>query len=215
MKIILRIILALFALGSFTFAQHETLNGADIWNELIFGNIRFAKNMTKNPHKAPEYRTSLAAGQHPKAIIVGCSDSRIPPEIIFDEGLGDLFVIRLAGNIVSEEALGSIEYGAEHLHIPLIVVLGHESCGAVTAASKGYNEHDHIKSLTDAIKPAVEKAREKKGSLVENAIVENVKLVVNMLKNSAPILKVLYEEGKIRIVGARYDLDTGLIDQVE
>lgn len=213
MKSVFRAVLALILLSSISLAQH--FDGADVWNELIFGNLRFAKNKSENPHKSPEYRTSLATGQRPKAIIIGCSDSRIPPEIIFDEGLGDLFVIRLAGNIISDEALGSIEYGAEHLHIPLIVVLGHESCGAVTAASKGYNGKDHIKFLTDAIKPAIEKAREKKGPLVENAIVENVKIVVDKLKHSGPILNELYEEGKIYIVGARYDLDTGLIEQVE
>jgi carbonic anhydrase len=213
MKAVFRAALALILLSSLSLAQH--FDGADVWNELIFGNLRFAKNKSENPHKSPEYRTSLATGQRPKAIIIGCSDSRIPPEIIFDEGLGDLFVIRLAGNIISDEALGSIEYGAEHLHIPLIVVLGHESCGAVTAASKGYNGKDHIKILTDAIKPAIEKAREKKGPLVENAIVENVKIVVDKLKHSGPILNELYEEGKIYIVGARYDLDTGLIEQVE
>ncbi len=212
---LLRTFLILVTFGSMAFAQHDMMTGQEVWEKLLDGNARFAKNKMMHPHETPEYRTTLSTGQHPHAVILSCSDSRVPPEIVFDEGLGDLFIIRVAGNIVSDDVLGSIEYGAEHLHIPLLVVMGHESCGAVTAASKGYEEDDHIKILLKEIEPAVEKAREKKGNLVENAIAENVKYVVDKLKHSGPVLSKLYEEGKLKIIGARYDLDTGLVEEVK
>jgi carbonic anhydrase len=151
----------------------------------------------------------VANGQRPFAVIVSCSDSRVPPEIIFDQGIGNLFVVRCAGNIVDDAGLGSIEYAAEHLHVSLIVVLGHERCGAVEAAVKGGEAPGHIKSLVEAIRPAVEKVKGRPGDLAENAMRGNVKLVVDHLKASKPILEHLVHKGTLSVIGARYDLDDG------
>ena len=140
---------------------------------------------------------------------MSCSDSRVPPEIIFDQGLGDLFVIRLAGNILDDAALGSLEYAVEHLGVKYIMVLGHERCGAVDAAVKGGEIPGHIGSLVKAIQPAVEKVKNLPGDLLDNAVRANVTMVVQQLKSSGPILEELVKKGDLAIAGARYDLDDG------
>ena len=149
--------------------------------------------------------------QHPHAEVLSCSDSRVPPEIIFDQGLGDLFVVRVAGNVATDTELGSLEYGAEHLHIPLLVVLGHESCGAVTAAVQGGETEGHIAALISLIKPAVDKSRGMPGNLVANAVRTNVQMVVQQLRSSTPVLSELVAHGKLKIVGGVYSLKTGQV----
>jgi carbonic anhydrase len=135
------------------------LTGDQALQELMNGNKRYVAAELAHPNQTAARRAEVAKGQDPFAIIVGCSDSRVPPEIIFDQGLGDLFVTRVAGNIVDDVVLGSIEYAAEHLGVPLIVVLGHKRCGAVEAAAKGGDAPVHIRSLVEAIKPAIKKAK--------------------------------------------------------
>jgi carbonic anhydrase len=135
----------------------------------------------------------------------------VPPEIVFDQGLGDLFIVRVAGNVASDTEIGSLEYGAEHLHVPLIVVLGHESCGAVTAAVQGGPPEGHIGAVVDLIKPAVEKTRGMSGDPVSNAVRMNVELVVKQLRTSTPILSELVAHGKLRIAGAVYSIETGAV----
>jgi carbonic anhydrase len=135
----------------------------------------------------------------------------VPPEIIFDQGLGDLFVVRVAGNVAADVEVGSLEYGAEHLHIPLLVVLGHEQCGAVTAALQGGPPEGHISALVNLIKPAVEKSRGLKGDPVSNAVRTNVEMVVKELRSSTPLLSELVAQHKLKIVGAVYSLETGKV----
>lgn len=178
---------------------------------LIDGNKRYVGGKPSHPNQTPERRRHVSKGQHPFAVVVCCSDSRVPPEIIFDQGIGDLFVVRVAGNIVDDAGFGSIEYAAEHLHVSLVVVLGHERCGAVEAAVKGGEAPGHIKSLLETIRPAVEKAKGKPGDLAENAMRTNVKMVVDHLKASKPILEHLVHKGTLTVVGARYDLDDGMV----
>jgi len=175
------------------------------------GNDRFVQGHPIHQHQDIDRRTEVAQGQHPIAIIVGCSDSRVPPEIVFDQGLGDLFVVRVAGNIVDDHALGSIEYAAEHLHATLIVVLGHDRCGAVQAAVSSPDAPGHIQSIVDAIRPAVKAATTQPGNLLDNAIDENVRRVVADLQTSEPILRPEVETGHLQILGARYNLDTGAV----
>jgi carbonic anhydrase len=182
--------------------------------KLMDGNKRYTKAKLKHPDQDSVRRAEVAKGQHPYAIIIGCADSRVPPEIIFDQGLGDLFIIRIAGNVIDNPGLGSIEYGVEHLNVKLVMVLGHEKCGAVDAAVKGSEAAGHIGSLIEAIKPAVEKAKTESGDMLDNAVKENVKMVVAQLKASKPILAEMVEKGKIKIVGARYDLDTGAVELI-
>src|SRR5262249_26295867 len=162
--------------------------------------------------QAAKRRTELTKSQHPFATIVSCSDSRVPPEIVFDQGLGDLFICRVAGNVINDESLGSIEYSVDHLAVRLIVVLGHQSCGAVkaakeTIAAKG-KAPEHIESLVAAIKPAVEATMN--GDL--NATIEaNVKHVVDLLRSSTPVLKAKVDSGEVQVIGGYYSLDTGAV----
>jgi carbonic anhydrase len=193
-------------------------------SRLLDGNKRFVESkMNACGETTVAAREKLAKGQKPYAIILSCSDSRVPPEIIFDKSLGEIFVVRVAGNVPDPVVLGSIEYAAEHLGSPLIMVLGHERCGAVTAAvdAKGKPE-GNIGAIIKAIAPAVKKAKQEckeckscdmkdKAKLVECAVDENVKLVAKNLTRQSPVIGKLVKEGKVKIVAAKYDLDDGKV----
>lgn len=182
---------------------------------LLEGNRRFAEGKPKHPHETLDWRAHLRKGQHPFAVIVGCSDSRVSPELLFDEGLGDLFVIRQAGHVADDDTLASVEYAIGHLHVRLVVVLGHESCGAVEAAVATLMRDEpapgHIIRLVDDIAPAVKAAGEQPGEIVENAVQANIRHVVDQLRNSMPILRPLVRSDQLRIVGAYYALETGRV----
>jgi len=162
-----------------------------------------------------EGNARFVAGQKPEAVILGCADSRVPPEVIFDEGIGDLFVVRVAGNVSEPASLGSVEYAAEHLGVPLVVVLGHHKCGAVkaTAEAKGKVE-GNIGALVKEIQPAVAAARKHPGKegLVDDAVHANVELVAAQLLSESPVLTHLVHQGKVKIVTAVYDLESGGIE---
>lgn len=179
--------------------------------ELIAGNAHHVAHRYQHPHETANRQRQLVSGQNPHAEILSCADSRVPPELIFDQGLGDLFIVRVAGNVVSDIELGSLEYGADHLHIPLLVVLGHQHCGAVTAAVEGGRAEGHIGALINLLRPAVEKTRGLPGDPVENAVKANVEIVVKQLRTSTPVLAELVSQGKLRVVGALYSLDTGIV----
>lgn len=187
------------------------ISANDAMAKLVEGNKQFAAGKAVVPDNASARRLELTKSQHPFAIIVSCSDSRVPPEIVFNQGLGQLFVVRAAGHAVDEIGLGSIEYAVEHLGAQLIVVLGHEKCGAVAAAAGGGAVPGHIHAVVKAIEPAVDKAKSLPGDLVSNAIDANVDLVVNQLTVKSPILKEFSSHGKLKITGAVYDLDDGLV----
>src|SRR5213080_2297559 len=162
--------------------------------------------------EAAKRRAELTKSQHPFAIIVTCSDSRVPPEIVFDQGLGDLFVLRVAVNVINDHSLGSIEYAVDHLAVRLIVVLGHQRCGAVkaakeTIAAKG-KAPGHIESLVTAIRPAVEATVKRD---LEATVKANVKNVVQALRSSTPVLKAKVDASELRVIGAYYSLDTGMV----
>jgi len=190
----------------------ETQNVRQSLKKLLDGNKRCATCKQQNPRQDAKRRKEVTKGQKPFAVIVGCSDSRIPPELIFDQGLGDLFVVRLAGNIVDALALGSIEYAVEHLDTKLVVVLGHGKCGAVTAAAQSADAPGHVGGIVRAIQPAIKRARKLQGDLVENAIRVNVSLVVNKIKSSKPILAEMVNKGEIEVVGAYYNIETGAVE---
>ena len=170
------------------------------------------ENLGMNTAEAAKRRAELTKSQHPFAVILSCSDSRVPPEIVFDQGLGDLFVVRVAGNVINNEGLGSIEYGVDHLGARLILVLGHQSCGAFEAAremvaAKAKATGD-IESFITPIKPAVESALN--GDL-DATIKANVKDVVQALRSSTPILKTKVDSGEVQVIGGYYSLDTGAV----
>ena len=188
---------------------------ADALKRLMDGNARYAAN-APNERDFSSGRAARAQGQYPIAAILSCSDSRVAPELAFDQGPGDIFVMRVAGNIVTPDLLASIEYGVQFLGIPLLMVLGHSSCGAVDAAIKVVKTKaalpGHLPELVRAIKPAVVAAEKaQSGNLLDNAIAENVRRQVQQLKSARPIIQKSYASKKIDIVGGVYDIATGKI----
>ena len=176
---------------------------------LMEGNKRFVKGESTHPNRAEERRLETAQQQEPFAIIVGCSDSRVSPEILFDVGIGDLFVVRVAGNVVGPIELDSIEFSALYLHSSLIFVKGHENCGAVTAVLEGKTKD--IEAVASLIEPAVKQSKSKKGNRLENAIKDNVMNVVAQLKKT-PALQKLIKDKKIEVAGGYYHFRTGEVE---
>jgi len=144
--------------------------------------------------------------------VLTCSDSRVAPELLLDQGLGDLFVIRNAGNILDDHVIGSMEYAVEHLHVPLVLVVGHEKCGAISAAVAGGEASGHIHSLVEAIEPVVKQVKNLPGDPVENVVRANAQRIAETLTRSEPILKEAVNKGKLLVVPARYDLVTGHLE---
>ena len=193
-------------------AQND-MNPAEALEILMRGNERFAKGRPINFHQDLARLTEVAKKQKPFAAILGCADSRVPSEIVFDQGIGDLFVCRVAGNVATPEEIGSLEFGTLVLGAKAIMVLGHERCGAVDATIKGAQVPGQIASLLDAIRPAVGRAEGQEGDRLENTAKANILLQIERLKAS-PVLSGLIDEGKLKIVGGYYDLDTGAVTPV-
>ena len=202
-------------------AKHDSSHHADptqsgaqrIWAELMQGNERFVSGKPKS-RDLVTLRDSLATSQHPQAIVLACSDSRVAPELIFDQNLGDLFVVRTAGNIADAIGVGSIEYAAEHLGRTVLVIMGHTKCGAVTAACSGDKMPTaNLEAIVDKIAPAVQKAKGSAGgdALIEASVKENVRQSAKDILASSPVLHHLVEEGKLSVYEAEYQLDTGKV----
>lgn len=191
------------------------MSESDIWQGLIAGNKRYAEGNPTHPNQSASRRREMAKGQNPRAAVLACADSRVSPEIVFDQGLGDLFVVRVAGNVANEHILGSLEYAVEHLGTQLIVVLGHNRCGAVGAACAGGEAPGHIGSLVDALAPAVAKIRASEAGRADLVAKENVRMTVKSLQSCGPILAELVRQGKLEVAGAFYDLDTGAVEIIE
>lgn len=178
--------------------------------KLMEGNKRYVQDAMQHPRRDTNRREALVASQEPFAIIVGCSDSRVAPEIIFDQGVGDLFVVRVAGNVIGPLELDSIDYSAIYLHSSVILVLGHENCGAVDAVIKGTTKD--IESVAKLIEPAVSSERQKKAS---NLLIASIKQnAINMKEYllTTPAIKKLISEEKIEVHAGYYNLDTGLVE---
>ena len=182
-------------------------------DNLKTGNERFVSGRPVHPDETLNRIRELKKGQNPFVVVVSCSDSRLPPELIFDQGLGDVFSIRTAGNVIGDYELGSIEYAVEHLHCKLIVVLGHENCGAIQAyATSGNEKHDdHIQTLVDYIAAEEEEKiiPDSSRSNIDILVNANIVHAVNLLRSSTPVLKPLVDKNEIKIIGAYYDLDSG------
>lgn len=194
------------------YTRSETVTIDQAKQLLVEGNKRYVDNKILGHDISNTRRKNLSTnGQKPFAVILSCSDSRVPPELVFDQGLGDLFIVRNAGNVIDPIALGSIEYGAEHLGAPLIVVLGHEKCGAVKAAMEGGTYSDNITAIINQIKPSYDKvkANNKNADDMYNLTIdENVRNSMSLINKSTVIQKLLTEK-KINIIGGKYHMDTG------
>lgn len=180
---------------------------------LLEGNKRFVQRRRTNPHQDAARLAEVAKTQKPFAAILSCSDSRVPSEILFDQGFGDLFVCRVAGNIATPEEIGSLEFGALVLGTKVIMVMGHERCGAVAATIKGAQVPGQIGLLLDAIKPAVARSEGQPGDRLENVCKANVLVQMEKLKSSS-VLAQLIQEKKLKIIGGYYDLDTNRVTLV-
>ena len=205
-------LMAAMTISSWALAADSTtpsVSADEALNRLKAGNERFANSKVSTGKPVATRRAETAQSQHPFAIIVGCADSRTAPEIIFDQNIGDLFVIRTAGNLVDDYALGSIEYAVEHLGTRLIVVLGHQRCGAVTAALSGGSAPGHINSLVRDIQPAVAASRGKEGDALTNAIRENDAGVAAKIRKEAELGELA---SQVRVVEGYYNLDTGKVE---
>ena len=193
--------------------------GDDSMAKLNAGNKRFVSGKLAKKDIGGKRRKELSKGQKPFAVVVTCSDSRVAPELLYDQGLGDIFVIRVAGNVVDPISLGSIEYAAEHLHAPLVVVLGHSSCGAVKAALEAKGEPEgNIGEIVKKIMPAVEKAKsagkKDEAETLDLAVQENVKNVYAEIMAKSPVIKEMVESGKVKMAMGEYHLDTGKVQAI-
>jgi len=192
-------------------ASHSTPSADTVWGDLMAGNQRFVAGKPRSYDLVP-LRRKLASGQSPNVIILSCSDSRVSPEVIFDQSLGDIFVVRTAGNIADPVALGSIEYAVDHIHSPLLVVLGHTKCGAVTAACSGDKmPSPNLDAIVSKISPAVSQAKSyaKPDDLIEAAIKENVHQSAKDVQANSEIVRDAVKSGKLKVVEAEYQLDSG------
>ena len=195
---------------------------SDALKRLREGNRRFVANLTATNAPSQQRRTELVAGQEPFAIILGCSDSRVPAELVFDQGFGDLFVIRVAGNIVAPSQIGSVEFAAARFGTRLVVVLGHSQCGAVSATleellGRAPNESRNLRSIVDRVRPAVETLlsndhlRADPDALIRDAVRANVRASANQLRHGSELLERLIQSDGLHVVGAEYSLETGVV----
>lgn len=181
---------------------------------ILEGNQRFVAGKLEHPNQTTARRTEIAKGQHPFASVLTCSDSRTAPEILLDRGLGDIFVVRVAGNVADQVVIESLDYSATHLGVRLVMILGHRRCGAVIAAVEGHEAEGDVGPMLSELRPAVEASKNMPGDPVENAVRANVELVVANLVNSKE-LGPMVKSGELKIVGGIYDLDTGKIEMLK
>lgn len=195
--------------------EFSAINSNEVISLLREGNARFVEGYLSEKNLL-QARHDLISGQHPIAVIISCSDSRVPPEIVFDQTLGNLFVIRVVGNILDPDILGSVEYAVEHLHVPLVMIMGHEQCGAVIAALQGH-QNGNIRSIMKKIDPVADKAKSTGArgvELINNTVIQNVKDAEKELKRD-PIIREKILNGELKIRGTIYRLSSGKVEWLE
>lgn len=212
MKKIILILALVFCCGNVLANENSSPPAAAALQKLKCGNERFVKMQMTHPDVSIERRNQLTSAQHPFAVVISCSDSRVAPEIIFDQGLGDLFVIRNAGNVFDEHVMGSVEYAVEHLGVNLVVVMGHGSCGAVAATMGNTKGSKYIKSIEKSIKPAISEAKKEHCVCPEGITKDNACLVAQDLSKSSKVLQELEETRGLKVVPAYYHLDSGMVE---
>ncbi len=192
----------------------ELITAKESLKKLLEGNKRFAGGNAIQPNQTSKRRTSLQETQNPFAVIMTCADSRVSPEIIFDQGLGDLFVTRVAGNVASDFALGTIEYAAIQLNVPLVLVVGHSACAAVQGAMNISGISGQFISVAKAIKPAIDRLDIHLRNDLETVIKENAKMVAEQISSSGPLIADLVSSGKLTVLSAFYNFSTGLVEVI-
>ena len=191
----------------------DNLSAKDAIQKLKDGNKRFVKAESQHPDESKERRDEMLKGQHPFAVILSCSDSRVPPELIFDQGLGDIFEIRNAGNVLNEHVIGSIEYAVMHCGVKLIVIMGHQDCGAIAATLSGVSETKYIKALEDSIKPAIDDCKEQGLEINSDNVVKAhvMQDIEELMAQDTELVKYM-KDNDVKIVPAYYHLDSGRVD---
>lgn len=179
---------------------------------LMIGNRRYVAMRQLHPRQNQVQRQAMLEGQHPFAVILSCSDSRVPSELLFDQGLGDLFIVRTAGHVISDVVIGSIEYAVLVLQVPLVVVMGHAQCGAVASTVKGGDLPGCIGSVADKIQPAVERVRRREGDLLVNAIKANARSAASELLDHSTIIAEAVQADQLKVVPAYFDLESSVVE---
>lgn len=214
------LILSLFSitmLFNSAFAHNiDNLSAQEALKKLQEGNERFVKFHQKHPDENKKRRKAMLKGQHPFVVILSCSDSRVPPELIFDQGLGDIFEIRNAGNVLDDHIIGSIEYAVMHCGVKLIVIMGHQDCGAINATLSGVSETKYIKSLEDSILPAIENCKKENIEITpDNVSKAHVRQDIDeLLKQDNELVKYM-KENNVEIIPAYYNIDTGKVEFIK
>lgn len=200
---------------STSFASHEidNLSAKEAMQKLKQGNKRFVENKAQHPDETLERKKEMLKGQQPFVVILSCSDSRVPPELIFDQGLGDIFEIRNAGNVLNEHVIGSIEYAVMHCGVKLIVIMGHQDCGAIAATLSGVSETKYIQALEDSIKPAIEDCKCKGLEINSDNVVKAhvMQDIIELLEQDSELVKYM-DNHDVKIIPAYYHLDSGKVD---
>lgn len=197
-----------------------TPNAEAGWQQLVLGNARFVAGESAHPHAAADWRSSLVTAQHPVACVLGCIDSRVPPELVFDQGFGDLLTVRTAGEVLDEAVIGSVEYGVDHLGVPLVVVLGHAGCGAVAATVEavqgGTRPNGDVAAIVHAIEPAVRAAPadDDAAAYLKLCVAEQARQVATALAERSLVLANAVTAGRVSIVPAVYDLADGKVNRL-
>lgn len=196
--------------ASFIFVQNSRMTNAEVKDRLNAGNSRFVEDKLDGKLQDSSRRDGLTGGQEPYAIVLSCADSRVVPELAFDTGLGELFVVRVAGNVANNSSIGSIEYAVAHCGTKVIVVLGHQSCGAVTAAINGGDNGHNINHLLAHITPAIAASGE--GASIADVVKKNAQMTVDALKDRSKIIADAIDSGGLEVLAAYYNLDSGKVD---
>jgi len=178
---------------------------------LLAGNKRWVEGTLEHPNHCDESRQMTSRGQAPIAAVLTCADSRVPPVDIFDQGIGDLFVVRVAGNIIGDHSLGSLEYAVKHLETPLVIVMGHSCCGAVGAVASEARLDGHMASFTAPIQTAIKQVKEMEGDPVDNASKQVAKMIASRVAESEPIIGDYVTNGSVKVVPVFYDISTGVV----
>lgn len=210
-SLFLFLMIAVFQLSGLA-SEHSGLPAEESLNKLKIGNQNYVKMHLKHPNQTVKRRAELTKGQHPFVAVLSCSDSRVPPEIIFDQGLGDVFTIRNAGNVLDDHVIGSIEYAVVHCGVKLVVVLGHEDCGAVKATIAKNNESKYIESLTKNIEPAVQASKGSGSELATEVAKNNAIFAVKNLIAADPILCEYIKTHGVKVIPALYNIHTGAVE---